>query len=378
MTTARGQRPRLDHVDGIRAMAALVVFANHAFAQVYSHIEYPTGLLSIFSFSMVAGHLSVTVFIVVSGFCLALPVIENGNSIPGGFATFVRRRARRVLPPYYAALALSLLLIATVIGKPTGTLWDVSIMVDWKAIVSHALLVQDLFRTGRINYVFWSIAVEWQIYFLMPVLIWGWRRYGAVSVIAIALLLGYALRLGFDATRLARAAPHYAGMFALGIAAAYIVRSPDFRFTRLSTLPWKVICGLGVLVVFALVHSWGIPGSIVRLYYLDLPAGLAAFALLIETSRPAAGTLNRIFSFRPLVFIGTFSYSLYLVHAPLLQLLWQYTLDPFGLSPATSFLMLSSVGLLLILFLSYWFFRAFEAPFIRTPPLATRQVASVS
>jgi peptidoglycan/LPS O-acetylase OafA/YrhL len=65
------------------------------------------------------------------------------------------------------------------------------------------------------------------------------------------------------------------------------------------------------------------------------------------------------------VFIGTFSYSLYLIHAPILQLLWQYVLNPAGLGSDTMFLVLMTAGLLVVLCAAYGFFRAFEAPAMR-------------
>jgi peptidoglycan/LPS O-acetylase OafA/YrhL len=371
---------RLDHIDGIRATAALVVFINHAFAQVYAHVGFPGGALSIFRYSMVAGHLAVTVFIVVSGFCLALPVISHGGEIPGGAKEFIRRRARRLLPPYYAALVLSLGLVATVIGKPTGTLWDVPIQVDWVAIVSHFLLLQDLFGTGRINYVFWSIAVEWQIYFLMPLIVWGWRRFGPLQVVLATLVLGYALRFGFWDTRIARAAPHFVGMFSLGMLAAYLARSPEARYTRWAErIPWSLVAAAGLAVAMAFSVYWGVSVSEGRFHYLDFPVGIMAFALLVDSSQRRPSMLTRAFSFRPLVFIGTFSYSLYLVHAPLLQLLWQYVLNPLGLKLSVMFVLLLTAGLAVVLGVAYLFFRVFEAPFLgsRARVRAPRTVRSV-
>ncbi|WP_410959855.1 acyltransferase family protein, partial [Salmonella sp. SAL4356] len=75
------------------------------------------------SYSLVTGHLAVSIFIVISGFCLALPVVAAGDRMRDGSLNFFKRRARRILPPYYGALAFSLLLIATVLGKKTGSLW---------------------------------------------------------------------------------------------------------------------------------------------------------------------------------------------------------------------------------------------------------------
>lgn len=347
------------------------MYINHAFAQVYAHVGFPRGVLSVFSYSMVAGHLAVTVFIVVSGFCLALPVINYGGKIRGGNKEFFRRRARRLLPPYYAALALCLGLIATVIGKPTGTLWDVPIRVDWVAIISHLALIQDLFGTSRINYVFWSIAVEWQIYFFMPLLVWAWRRFGPLHVVTSTLVVGYALRFGFTDTRIARAAPHFLGMFSLGMLAAYLARSSEDRYVRWAErVPWALVAAGGLAVAAVLSVYWGVGPSTGRFHYLDFPIGIMAFALLVNSSRQRASALTRLFSFRPLVFIGTFSYSVYLVHAPLLQVLWQYVLNPLGLELSVMFVALMTGGLALILGAAYLFFRVFEAPFMGTPARA--------
>src|SRR5688572_23981724 len=123
---AAAARPHLAHIDGLRALAALVVFVNHAYAQVWNpgRGQFPDGVFSPFTYSLVAGHLCVTVFIVISGFCLALPVVATDGELRGGALAFFKRRARRILPPYYGAVALCLALIYTVIGDKTGTLWD--------------------------------------------------------------------------------------------------------------------------------------------------------------------------------------------------------------------------------------------------------------
>lgn len=361
-------RPHLAHIDGLRALAALMVFVNHAYAQSFNPIldQYPTGLQSIFSYSLVTGHLAVSVFIVISGFCLSLPVMQSDDRPSGGVVAFLKRRARRILPPYYAALALSLLLIATLIGEPTGSIWDVPIAIDRVAIVSHLLLLQDLFGTGRINYVFWSIAVEWHIYFAFPLLLLATRRLGIVWTAVAALLFGYALSLGFHGTRLARANPHYIGLFALGMLAAYVACSArrEHAAARSSRL-WPIAIVVPLLITAAACYVWGHATASQRFPYLDLPVGVLAAATLVVTTRARSHALTRLLSGRALVFIGTFSYSVYLVHAPLLQLMWQYLLVPLGLTHAQMFAALMSGGALLVLAFSYGFFRLFELPFLR-------------
>ena len=355
-------------VEGMRAIAALVVFVNHAYAQVWNpqHGRHPVGILSAFSYFLVAGHLSVTVFIVISGFCLTLPVVRTGE-LRGGMLEFLKRRARRILPPYYGALVLCLALIATVIGEPTGTLWDVPVLADSAAVLSHVLLLQDLFGTGSINYVFWSIAVEWQIYFLFPLLVWGFRRYGERWTVAAAMITGYAIRFAFGSTRIARISPHFLGLFALGMVAAYVTQSPRLEYVRArKSHLWWWAGGISLAVAAGLTVTWGIGASIERFHLLDLPIGIAALSSLVLGQQAKQNALGRILSWRPLVVVGTFSYSVCLVHAPLLQILWQYGFHPAGVGDEVTFFSLLTLGLTVVLAGAYLFFRIFEQPFMKS------------
>ncbi|OQX69118.1 MAG: hypothetical protein B6A08_06465 [Sorangiineae bacterium NIC37A_2] len=360
----------LAHIDGLRALAALLVYVNHAYGQSWSGIkgELPTRVpFTWFRSTLITGHFAVTVFIAVSGFCLALPVIRGDGQLRGGTKEFFRRRARRILPPYYAALALCLLLIATIIGEPTGSLWDVPIEVDWQAIVAHVLLVQDIFRTGRINYVFWSIAVEWQIYFLFPLMVLLARRIGILRMAACALALGFALAFAVMDTRIYRANPHYIGIFALGVVAAYVSYSKDPVFERIRSFRH-----FGLVAALALGLTLGaIPVLSPNFQNTDYPLydggiGIFAFSALVLTSTRPNSLLTKFFALPPLVWLGTFSYSLYLMHAPILQILWQYAAMPLGLDNEATFVALMTLGLGVTIAASYGFFRVFERPFMST------------
>jgi peptidoglycan/LPS O-acetylase OafA/YrhL len=361
------ERLHLAHVEGLRAVAALVVFVNHA----YAHSGFPghdpgaPWYLRFFMHFMVAGHLSVSVFIVISGFCLTLPVVDAGDRIANGVLQFIKRRARRILPPYYAALALSLLMILTIIGTPTGSPWDVPIEFGARDVLIHLLLLQDFFSTGKINYVFWSIAVEWQIYFLFPLLVLATRRYGVLAVTVLALLVGYAVRIAGDGTRVERANPHFLGLFALGMLAAYFVRAPRFADARLRLLPlvrWiGLACFAGVCLALGYLSERG-PHYFAQ---LDLPVGVMAFAILVHTTLRQGSASARFLNQRWVVWMGTFSYSIYLVHAPLLQALWQYAVRPLGLSKAQTLLVLCTAGAAFVILASYAFFWVCERPFMR-------------
>lgn len=120
-----------------------------------------------------------------------LPVTKNAHQLSGGAATFFSKRTWRILPTYFLALAVSLLLILLVIGKPKDTMWDKCLPVTGWDIIAHLLLIQDLFITTcyKINYALWSISVEWLIYSLFPLIILAWRKIGPITTTLLAIVL---------------------------------------------------------------------------------------------------------------------------------------------------------------------------------------------
>lgn len=249
------EAPRLAHLgylDGIRAYAALYVVLHHALMVS----GFNTQTVSLIGKAVVAffsvGNYAVDTFIVLSGFCLMLPVVQGDGTVRGGAIAFYRRRARRILPPYYAAMFLSLVLIAWLLHEKTGSsLWDQSIPVTLKSIVTHLLLVHDLFGDGyTIDPVLWSIAVEWRIYLFFPLLVLLWRRFGAVATTAMAVLLSYIGLLACSYLLGEAKTIQYFGLFAMGMLGAYLVFSPPRKMLRIHT--WKYLTFVLSVVVVVL------------------------------------------------------------------------------------------------------------------------------
>ena len=136
------------------------------------------------------GHYFVDLFIVVSGFSLMLSVSKNGF-LKGGTVSFFKRRAVRILPPYYFAMAFSLVLIWLFVGKQTDTLWDASVPVTTTDVVKHVFLVHDFYHSSyfKISHPFWSIAVEFRIYLFFPLMVWIWKKLGGGATLLFALLV---------------------------------------------------------------------------------------------------------------------------------------------------------------------------------------------
>jgi len=364
------------YLDGLRALAALFVVLHHCLLQVdFRAVHLPTflgGCIGIFAF----GHYAVDVFIVLSGFCLALPVVKGNGHLSKGAFNFLAKRARRILPPYYLALAFSLLLIYFAIGHKTGTHWDVSLPVDRTSLITHLFLVQDMFynTSPKINHAFWSISVEWRIYFLFPLLMASRRRWGSVTVAISSVAVSYLARyIGhhlhpfsqFGRVDLFGSDPQYLGLFAMGLLGADVafgLTSP-MSYLRKPKFAWMLLAlSTLAMTLVSEVKLWH--GGVIAISYADFFVGIWAISLMIAAANTEMGWLNKALSWRPLVAIGTFAYSIYLIHGPLIQVVWQYILFPLRSNPLLMFFGLCMIGTPLIVGCSYLFFLLCERPFL--------------
>ena len=252
--------------------------------------------------------------------------------------------------------------------------------MSWNDFVLHLFLLQDLSLQSvyKINAVFWSISVEWRIYFLFPLLLLLRRWWGTLPTTAAAVVVSYAVLfvgqntllhhfLNFTITGMS---PQYLALFTLGMLAADITygKIVDGKNALLPLLhkPVNNALLLAALTVLLLAASRLTlrRGDILPMAYADFFVGLWTLSLLIAAANSPTGVLHKALSWRPLVFIGTFAYSIYLIHLPLIQLLWQYVFVPLHGRPLPLFLELSLVGTPLIIGVSYLFFLACERPFL--------------
>jgi peptidoglycan/LPS O-acetylase OafA/YrhL len=362
----------LGYVDGIRALAALFVMLGHAWFQP-SNGYYELRIMNRLGLSY--GHIAVDVFIVVSGFCLMLPIVHNGGAMKS-VMSFFRRRARRILPPYYAALLLSCVFIILMASEKTGTVWDNSLPLTWPQFLAHLLLIHDLplgLEGGGINYVLWSIAVEWQIYLFMPLIVMSFRYLGSSLTVVLAVCIGLTAHEALDGW-LDAAHPWYLGLFAMGGAAAVQgSRGISGRLVAWCRPLWVVSWALPALLIVWGGNSFYKQNVAYIGVLIGFATALTLFVMFREVSERRSSGVTRLLSWDPLVRIGGFSYSLYLVHAPLLHLIDRIFTATIGPRPEYMFVLLV-VTSPLIVGAAYLFFLAFEKPFLTRK--ATRTVQS--
>ena len=364
-----GPRLHLAYLDGLRALAALYVVMHHASRYVFDHLlpDQMTPAQKLFASLLQGGGYAVVLFIVLSGFCLMLPVVRGDGTLRGGALHFFGKRARRILPPYYFAVGFSLLLTWLWIGSKTGTAWDDCTNVSLFNLVTHLFLMHDmsLSTAHGINYPLWTVSVEWQIYFLFPFLVWAWRRFGPVKTVATTLALSFLGNEAVKNTQFVNVSPLMLGAFALGMLGAGIAYSDHARLAA-----WRQRVSWAWLTL-ALSFAFYIPEALWGAHLLGASLNQVLFALLsvsliVLAACSGMNPLNRALSWKPLVAVGLFSYSLYLLHAPLLQLVWQYGLAPRHLMPLPLLFVFVFIGVPLIVAASYVFSLGCERPFLNS------------
>ena len=360
----------LGFLDGLRGLAALFIVCHHSYALV----ELTGGSMPRNAQFLRYGHFIVSLFIMLSGYCLAMPLFSHGG-LRGGWQGFLKRRARRILPPYYAAVGVSLiisLLAGSKIIPMTGY-----IAVTWQGLLSHLLLVNNVwgnashtvFGDPTLSGVFWSTAVEWQISLVFPLLVWLWKRASPAVVVSLVGGIAYGIQHFCAGTVwVGLSAPYYL-LFALGMLAATVVYSPRFAEWR-PKLPWSTLCAASFAGFCWISVTLGFSALIGMMDKADLMFAPFGFLLLVAASR--MGKLNRALSWKPLTLLGGFSYSLYLIHEPVLKVLFgsfvERRVDGLG-GAAALWITLIAAGPLVVAACRV-FYHFFEAPLLRKPSKA--------
>ena len=295
----------MPQLTGIRALAAMLVLGLHAEQNV------PAGLQVILPF-FARGYLGVDLFFVLSGFIITHVYITGlAQPSPAAIRIFLWHRFIRLYPAHVTVLAalVVLVLLAGVAGVPLndpqawqwrGLLWQLTLLHAW-----------GVTETLGWNAPSWSISAEWLAYLLFP------------------LLAPVLVRLRDRESALLMAAAALAGTAALFTAEGWSLNT-WLGPPALTRVCGEFLCGAALCRVVALsaaTRSWS--GDLLGIgaltaFLVGASAGLQEFALVaclavtVWGAATSEGWLMRWLGSPPLVWLGEISYSIYMVHFPVL------------------------------------------------------------
>ncbi|MGH2979217.1 MAG: acyltransferase family protein [Solirubrobacterales bacterium] len=326
-------------LDGLRGVAALLVFGIHVWIyQLPNTVELRRDSWE--KMLLFEGRVAFVMFFVLSGYLLyrAFARAALGRSAPVAVGSYLVRRAARIAPAYYLAIAGTLVLLAAAGDVPGRRL------VDAGELPLFFLFAQNYSPDTllKLNAATWTLTVEVVFYLLLPVVGLAALRLGrtarrqAVLLGALAgaglawNLVDYLAGWGPVASHIA---PSFLPYFACGMLVAVLVEA--HRAQGRPGLGGGASAGLvagatAVLVANGLWHANGDHTSLAMEVFADSAAAVA-FAAVIASLVLGTGTGVRWLGSRPLAWMGEITYGFYLWHIPLLVLARGTGLLPSGI-----------------------------------------------
>lgn len=352
----------LPWLDSVRGLAALYVVIHHIVLVTVQGDQHSLPLLpKLIYYAFSYGRYAVALFIVVSGFSLMIPVVTYGK-LRGDAFDFYWRRARRIIPPFYIALVLSEL-TNRFVAVPRG-IHIPEARATVGEIFSYIFMMGDIFGNHSSNYVFWSIAVEWRIYLFFPLLILLFKKSDMWLFALGSVVMAFGLHTFVHGTVWGHAMPIFLALFCFGMVAAEIAFGVSDRAKRLRAWRhWSAACTVSGVVFLATLFFMRNMLTESNEFAHGLVPGVF-FALLLVAASTESSPIARVLSGKHLPWLGTFAYSIYLTHAPVLAVVCAYVVYPLRLPEKWALLVSIAVNVPVVLLVAYLFFLGCERPFL--------------
>lgn len=365
---------RIPAIEGLRAWLAWAVVFYHLFINLNIDAHY-----GIVAKAEMIGSGAVTIFMMLSGFVITGLILTRKEA----WLPYITRRAFRLFPAYWIALALGAvaMLIRPYVFADVSWASDPAFVADMayhtqnSEAVFAAPLEQTLFHVSLLQGLpppaymphsattilgpAWSLTVEWQFYLAAPFLVWMARKQTrAIILVIAAALLVFGMQRGWMSDWVTTASlPNFLYVFVIGIfcriALPYLPRHNGFGWAAAAA-----IVAIGVQIGIA-------PAIAIWL----------AFVILIarkqETGaeRTRAGLLDRVFAAalesRLATYLGERSYSVYILHSPILVLAGYVLFPMYDFTREEALLAMTLVIVPTILIASDLMYRFVERPMIR-------------
>jgi peptidoglycan/LPS O-acetylase OafA/YrhL len=290
---------------GIRALAALMVLGMHTEQNV------PAGLDRLFPF-FARGYLGVDFFFVLSGYIITHVYFANlASPNLSAVRIFLWHRFIRLYPVHITVLAALVAIVS--FGGAAGFALNNPQEWQWNDLLWQLTLLQawGVTRSPGWNAPSWSISAEWFAYLLFPLLApaLNWvRQRGIALLIAVTALTAMALLFAMADWTLNTwvGAPALTRVFGEFLCGAALCRA--VALSHEWPLPRGDVLGTGAFIAFLFGASVG----------LQDVALIPLLALTILGAAISGGHLARLLGSRPFVWLGDVSYSVYMVHFPVL------------------------------------------------------------
>jgi len=326
----------IDVLDGIRAMAILIVVWFHIWQQCWLIPNIPTPFLERFGINLIdldwlprTGYMMVTMMIFLSGFCLYLPYARNqteGTTIPS-IGTFYKKRVARIVPSYLFAVCVVLIynIFTCAYTAPGFFLKDDSSFM-LKDILSHLTftynLIPDVASHTLLNGVLWTVALEVQFYIIFPFIAYCFKKQPIptyVTMNAISYIyISFAVKQP-NVPFLLHQLPSYMGVYANGflgvilymqIAKNYHKLAHKNIFAGIST-----VVSLGCIYVYSYLMKQLRGAENLNIWQLENRFYVSIlFLVFILATAYSVNWYKFIFSNKLAKFISLISFNLYIWH----------------------------------------------------------------
>ena len=283
-------------IDALKALAAMLVLLNHFSSYGPLAASAQAAFPALFGWFYDYGRLAVQIFLVIAGFLAARGLSAHGQALARSPLPLIWKRYLRLAIPYLAAIGLAI--VAAAIADHWMDDDAIPARATFRQWLAHALLLQSILGIDSLSAGVWYIAIDFQLFALMAILLWA----GRIKVLAPALVLALATLSLFWFNRdasLDNWALYFFGSYGLGAAAWW---ASDRKQLSL----W-----LGIIFTIAIA-------ALVLDFRLRIALALGV-AMLLGFGR-RHGFLEKFPSIAPLPFLGQISYSIFLVHFPVLLL----------------------------------------------------------